>query len=419
MNLKGSTFIWPVIIAALLPLPTLASEWQRVDKWPGVQYRTVSDSSGEMVPYATTTGLAPAETYFTDIGGWLSSGIYSNQYGAKSNGPLTMRNYADGYTVDQMWLYAEKAADNGGSGLAFGGRVDFVWGADGPDTQCFGDGGWDGDWFTSNDDNYGSAIPQLYAETAYNDLRVKVGHFYTIIGYEVVPAPSNFFYSHSYALAIEPFTHMGVLAEYPVGDRFTFYGGWTNGWDNGWINPTNASTFLGGVSMDVSDSLTITYATSFGDLWDYQVVEGLANSKTTTYLHSLVFNWQINCRLNYVLQSDFRTDLEEGGGGVPSTLRYYGVNQYLFYTLNDQWAAGTRLEWFRGESGSRLDGGVETYNIMEITVGVNYKPTERIIFRPEVRWDFGDADPRDVAYWFDNDTRSSQFSGGFDCIVTF
>ena len=55
-------------------------------------------------------------------------------------------------------------------------------------------------------------MPQLYAEIAYNDLKVKVGHFYTPIGYEVVQVPQNFFYSHSYSHTFgEPFTHTGFL----------------------------------------------------------------------------------------------------------------------------------------------------------------------------------------------------------------
>ena len=57
-------------------------------------------------------------------------------------------------------------------------------------------------------------MPQAYAEVGYNDLTVKVGHFYTIIGYEVVPAPDNFFYSHAYTMQYgEPFTHTGMLGD--------------------------------------------------------------------------------------------------------------------------------------------------------------------------------------------------------------
>ena len=40
---------------------------------------------------------------------------------------------------------------------------------------------------------YGFALPQVYGEVAMGDLSVKMGHFFTIIGYEVVTAPDNFF----------------------------------------------------------------------------------------------------------------------------------------------------------------------------------------------------------------------------------
>ncbi len=49
---------------------------------------------------------------------------------------------------------------------------------------------------------------------------LKVGHFYTIIGYEVVTAPDNFFYTHAYTMQYgEPFTHTGVLATYNANDQ--------------------------------------------------------------------------------------------------------------------------------------------------------------------------------------------------------
>lgn len=66
-----------------------------------------------------------------------------------------------------------------------------------------------------------------------------VGHFYTIVGYEVVPAPDNFFYSRAYSrFNSEPFTHTGVLGAGGSGanspDR---YSGWTTGWDTGFDSP--------------------------------------------------------------------------------------------------------------------------------------------------------------------------------------
>ena len=113
------------------------------------------------------------------IGGWLSGGIYANQYGTRSNFPVGLRDEAGEFTADQLWFYAERKTDTKGCGWDVGGRVDYLFGADGPDTQAFGDRSWDYGWDTSNDKVYGSAIPQLYGEVAYNDVKVKIGHFYT------------------------------------------------------------------------------------------------------------------------------------------------------------------------------------------------------------------------------------------------
>ena len=121
--------------------------------------------------------------------------------------------------------------------------------------------GWDNTW--DNGVNYGWAMPQLYLEAGYGDLSVKAGHFYTIIGYEVVQATGNFFYSHAYTFNnSEPFTHTGILATYNLSDDVTFYGGWTEGWDSGFDD--NGDNFLGGISVNLTDDFTVIYATTIG-----------------------------------------------------------------------------------------------------------------------------------------------------------
>ncbi len=102
------------------------------------------------------------------VGGWLEGGIYSNQYGAASNGPIGFRNVGDGFTMDQIWVFGERKTDTKGCGWDAGGRIDYLFGADGPDSQAFGDRTWDYGWNSARD--YGSAIPQAYFEIAFNDL---------------------------------------------------------------------------------------------------------------------------------------------------------------------------------------------------------------------------------------------------------
>ena len=97
-------------------------------------------------------------------------------------------------------------------------------------------------------------------------LNVKFGHFYTLIGYEVVPAIGNFFYTHAYTMQYgEPFTHTGVLTTWVPNDQLTIIGGITNGWDNwddglettivnqNYANYNSNASFLGAVTFSSSD----------------------------------------------------------------------------------------------------------------------------------------------------------------------
>src|SRR5690606_3405402 len=113
---------------------------------------------------------------------------------------------------------------------------------------------------------YGLAMPQVYGEVGYNDLSVKIGHFYTIIGYEVVTAPGNFFYTHAYTMQYgEPFTHTGALATWKANDQLSLMGGFHFGWDN-FDNYYDRASFLGGATFTSSDgNSSLAYALTVGD----------------------------------------------------------------------------------------------------------------------------------------------------------
>ncbi|MDX1966492.1 MAG: outer membrane beta-barrel protein, partial [Planctomycetaceae bacterium] len=58
-----------------------------------------------------------------------------------------------------------------------------------------------------------------------------------------------------------------------------------------------------------------------------------------------------------------------------------GQINYAFYQINDMLKAGVRQEWYKADSVS--------YNT--ITYGVNIKPTNNLLIRPEVRHMFSPA----------------------------
>jgi len=342
-----------------------------------------------------------------DIGGWLAAGFYDNAHGGDGSfgqTPLGFNNI-EGPQFNQGWLYLDKSVERGG-GWDFGYRLDFLFGADGPDTQAFGDESFDFDWNTSG--QYGFALPQLYVEAAYGNTSVKAGRFYTIIGYEVVQAPDNFFYSHAYTFYYnEPFTHTGILAQHDFSDAWTFYAGYTFGWDSGFSNGNDGATFLGGVTWSPSEYFSVTYATSIGDPGDDPI------GSSDTYLQSIVFDTQLTDNLEWVLQSDFQNRQSAVSDG-----RSFGLVNYLFYTWDDYTSFGFRYEWFRDGRGlAGLAGASENFHAF--TLGLNRRITDRFMVRPEVRFDFADRDAGFAGEAFDRGTENTQFTFGSQAIWTF
>ncbi|MCO6459054.1 MAG: porin [Pirellulaceae bacterium] len=339
--------------------------------------------------------MGPCHDSKLDVGGWFQVGYHTYNTGM-------FNNYPDTVQLHQAYGYIGKEAD-GSCGWDWGFRFDYVYGTDGPDTQAFGNppGSWDEGWDAGG--FYGHAIPQLYAEVAYGDLSIKAGHFYTICGYEVVPATGNFFYSHAFTMYnAEPFTHSGALATYKMlDDNVTLYGGWSKGWDTG-FDTNGGDNFLGGFTLQLTEDVALTYTTTFGKI-------GFGTS-ATGYSHSVVLNVAVTEKLNYVLLSDY---VDYNGAlieapFVDAFVNRYSVANYLFYEINDCWSAGARFEWFN----TKLDIG-DRADLYEVTVGLNYKPHPNLIFRPEVRWD-QDNDGFIVPAR-DND----QLGFGMDMILTF
>lgn len=334
--------------------------------------------------FGETGDLGDAWKLFDDSGSFNVGGWFQFGYHSENNGLFNQR--PDEIQLQQGWLYADKAAD-GSQGLDWGFRFDLVYGTDAADTQAFGNNSGRFDFENGFDNGgptgYGWAIPQAYIEVAEGDWSIIAGHFYTLAGYEVVSAPDNFFYSHSYTFVnSEPFTHTGVLGTWTVSDSIEFYGGWTAGWDTGFDQFGDGSTFLGGTSVSLTNFTSLTYITTFGDL-------GRRNAGNNSYSHSIVLDTAVTENLNWVLQTDY---LDAG-----PTDESWGLNNYLIYTASDNVGYGLRTEWWRANSVS----------FYEVTAGINYRVHPNLIFRPEIRQDWSPQ--------LDN----SETSFSIDAVLTF
>jgi hypothetical protein len=263
---------------------------------------------------------------------------------------------------------------------------------------------------------YGIALPQAYMETYVpvgNGLDVKIGHFYTPIGYETVPANENFFYTHAYTMQYgEPFTHTGALGNYAVDKNWGVMGGVTTGsatggWDGNFNQQLGNWSGIAGTTWTSDDkgssaNLSGTYgATS-------------EQSSNAWALYSIVLKHNITDKTHLVLQHDhgFANGVITPYG-VNQNAQWYGINSHLTYDLKDDLTIGMRAEWFDDANGFRVgspgrvaaanyinsSGGTTSYagstysstsaaaNYYQVTLGANWKPVTWLNLRPNIRYD--------------------------------
>ena len=364
-------------------------------------------------PYAPWT-LLPELAGGVTITGWLDAGsaASADRNASRSLSPLTF-NDRQNVTVNQAYAVIERAIDTS-NGWDVGGRIDVLFGSDARFTEVPGlelerDGSaskWNSHTY------YRLSMPQAYAEIGGGKWSAKVGHWYTTIGYERVTALQNFFYSHAYTMAYgEPFTHTGVLLNYAVSDSVSAHAAVHSGW-NSFDGNRERLGFLGGVKWTSVDAQTdLAFTATTGDQ-----INNL-NAYSNRSLYSIVLTQRLNDDLTYIFQHDNAWQNDDRGQGVDS--EWYGINQYLLYTLNDCWSMGARLEWFRDDDGVRVPnwagntGAAGSY--WEATLGMNWTPGTNLTLRPEIRWDWFNGIGTPYADGQSND----QFTASFDAILTF
>ncbi|MCI0668577.1 MAG: porin [Methylococcaceae bacterium] len=398
------------------------------------------------------------------FGGWIETSVSGNTNNSPDgfNGTITFNDRTGEIQMNQFYLFIQKAIEVNGDSFDLGGRFDFLYGSDAIFTQAFGvpafdpqtglplnRGHWDLHLTSHNDRFYSIALPQAYAELNLpvgNGLTVKAGHFYTPIGYEVVTAPDNFFVTKPYTFQYgEPFTHTGFLAGYTFNSNWSVMAGAvtgsaTGGWDGNWDQQLGNWDFLGGVtwtSDDGGSSLGLTASAG----------ERSENSSSAWAIYSIVGKHDFTENLHYVFQHDhgFADNVITANtiqNGTTEDASWYGINQYLFYDIQENLSAGIRAEWWRDANGFRVAGparcgaslnvdntpaGFSTFacgpnnfvypfaasDYYALTLGLTYKPVPWILLRPNLRYDHADIPA------FDAGQRHNQFLITGDLVVIF
>lgn len=352
--------------------------------------------------------------------GWFVNGWTQFKYSNNPDGSfagnaqvLDDRVEWDRFALNQQYLRMGKAAATDDcKNFDWGFGVDLLYGLDGNDAQAFGNN--PGEYDFANGWDHGSyewALPQLYAEVAFGKMKVKAGHFYTIVGYEVVPATGNFFTSAQLTFYnSEPFTHTGVLTEYAATDKLTIWNGWVLGWDTGFDQLNNGSSYLGGFTYAVNDDVSFIWTINAGNLgWRgngavNSMILSLQWTEKLQTLHQFDVLGTDNTIAPFPLLPGFTRPTNFATDGIAHDS--IGQINYAFYEINDKLKAGVRQEWYKADSTSYYT----------FTYGLNVKPMECLTVRPEVRhmWSPGN----DNVYGNGEDLYN-QTVFGVDAILTY
>ncbi len=283
------------------------------------------------------------------------------------------------FTLHQMGFWLEKPP-TGESPFGFG--VDIVLGSDAKKIHAMGLG--------DTDDPFDLTQAYItYRVPLGTGLMLKVGKFVTLHGAEVIRRPENFNVSRSilFGYAI-PFTHTGLLATYPITDRFTVTAGIVNGWDN--VTDNNSGKSLHGmVTLLPRKDLTVTIGGTWGP-------ERAGTNGPKRGLVDIVAAYKPTPTVSLIANFDYgrEADAVPNQLGEAQKAHWYGGAGYILYDLTTRWAIGLRGEFFNDPQGLRL-GWTDAHTglpigltLREVTGTVRYKITEQLLANFEYRQDF-------------------------------
>ena len=322
------------------------------------------------------------DTNRMQVSGWTDA-TFTASSDRNSNLPMGFNWRANEPLLQQNWLRFERTvATSGTTEPTFGFRSDTIMpGADYRFTLARGI--FNGQLTASNGEPQRIGIDpiQFYGEAYYptigRGLDLKLGRFFAQYGVEANDAPSNALESHAYTFIYDPFTHTGLLATLKLTDAWTVQGGLVLGSDV-FINPADEATFIGSVKWAQSDQRnTATFAVIAGPGRFNQ-----GRNFNNPEIFDLILTHQFNPVLAYNYETLFGCETNVPNIG---TAYWFGIVNYLTYTLTPRLSATTRLEFFDDVEGQRT-GFPGLYSAM--TIGITFRPIKAIALRPEIRYDY-------------------------------
>jgi len=434
-----------LILAALAATPAFADD----------QTTPPADSRAP-APAAAPAAPTPPAPYLK-ITGHIEAGVTAN-----TSNPVRTLNWGHLFTdraseplINQAMLTVEHDIDSSAKTANWGFKVQGIWGSDARYTHTLGilNNATDSiNQFDIVEAHVDAHLPVI----ASGGVDIKAGIYPTLEGVEVIDGTGNFFYSHNYIFNFGiPLKHTGVMTVSHFSHGIDIYIGVDSGVNTsfGTSGDTNgAPAFHGGIGFTIGKNITVLATTHIGPedargSLDFNNKPINVNT-ALRYLNDIVITTKLSPKLTSSTDINYiRDDGYKVSGG--------GISEQLVYTVNDYWSVGGRAEiWddangyfvsafpgnhsfvanelgFADASGKGPNGVIfapgQDCTYGALTLGVNWKPKVppvtknfSIVMRPEVRYD---ASLNGVNVFKLNGanvgTKSSQFTIGFDAIVSF
>jgi hypothetical protein len=369
-----------------------------------------------------TTPIGPAlDSANINLYGFIEAG-YTFQFSQPPRGFIAGNVFNTAQArmkLDQADFNIERTVDPAAAAknhtIDVGGRVEMMYGFDMAKIHSngmgfYGGGGFAGSGRQDPEDQFD--IPQAYVDVALpvgNGLTIRAGKFVTLMGYEVIDAPSNPLYSHSYLFGYAiPFTHTGIMGKYALSDQLTVWAGITRGWNQSLKDNNGAIDFLGEVSWTPTANDTVIVNASegpqaTGDCGDYWTVL------------DFIYTHKFNDKLSMTVNADYG---DAPHALHPKSAQWGGVAVYGQYVMSDYVTFNARGEWYDDYNGLTL-GAVPYLSVYEATLGATITPMpandilKNFQVRPEIRFDYADHKAFDFA------TDRYQFQFAVDAFFNF
>ncbi|HMC00120.1 MAG TPA: outer membrane beta-barrel protein [Flavobacteriaceae bacterium] len=211
---------------------------------------------------------------------------------------------------------------------------------------------------TFNSDIVDGIVNQAYVYWNVSEgTTLTFGRWNTFLGYEVIAPAANFNYSTSYLFSSGPFSHLGLKADFALGDDFSLMLAITNPWD------TNNISMTGEYALGAQLGYSGQYLNLYYDSGEHGGL-GFEIDYTGGFDLSDSFFLGINAAYN-----------DNDGSG------FYGAALYPQLATSESFSIGLRGEYF-----SLHGDGDDLPSVFATTLTGSYT-IEDFIIKPEIRLD--------------------------------